>query len=567
MPAAENTPPRFPKRLIVVMALAAVMLLAGWFGYRHHLAGRLTEARLLLAAGHFEDADDAFNQYVKWPLAADVDAERGAVRLVRGEIEAALGHFAAALEHSPEHRRAITDSVLNALLEPGRYDHGMLYVSFLRQAHTPEQLKPHAVEIAAVALGARDVPTASAFFDQAEGYPTQTERYQRVEALLATAKQKQSLPVALDRNDRPLVVFDLETNQYKVAEPELLESWGDPNDADTLMGSLLQRTEGKTLHNTLDLNLQTAAAKAMGNYRGAIVMIAPKTGDVLAAYGTEGYQPFSTAFEPGSTVGVLTYALFLEHGGYPQILVPKKYEASRTIAGKTFYDWTAHGQINTVEEGVAVSSNLVFAQMGINVGVPEITRGFEKLFFDTKPIRYLGKIKKRPTDNWELAKLCIGLDSLEVTTYSLAMLAATIAGDGNVPNARFVERVDNIDGATLWRVDSSTMVQLFAFDGTAEKVRAAMRAAVTDKRGTARRATAEGIDAAMVTGTAGDRPFNSIMIGFFPYEKPTIAFALFLHEGGKCEINGARVAQRLQTSIRQLAPDYLEVEALPLKAK
>ena len=84
-----------------------------------------------------------------------------------------------------------------------------------------------------------------------------------------------------------------------------------------------------------------------------------------------------------------------------------------------------------------------------------------------------------------------------------------------------------------------------------------MAASLTDKRGTARRSKVDFVESAMKTGTSGDRPFNSVMIGLFPAENPKVAFSLFLHNGGKCEYNGAVVARRLQESVRELAPEYL----------
>jgi cell division protein FtsI/penicillin-binding protein 2 len=93
---------------------------------------------------------------------------------------------------------------------------------------------------------------------------------------------------------------------------------------------------------------------------------------------------------------------------------------------------------------------------------------------------------------------------------------------------------------------------------TAKALLKAMKAAVEFERGTARRARVEGVNVAVKTGTAGDRPFNSIIIGILNPVNPKLVFAFELYHGGKCEINGALVAARLQSQIKVIAPQYLD---------
>ena len=138
----------------------------------------------------------------------------------------------------------------------------------------------------------------------------------------------------------------------------------------------------------------------------------------------------------------------------------------------------------------------------------------------------------------------------------LAILPACTASDGVAPSPRLFTHFSNIEGKVIREVRGESLGRLYSSE-TAGKLDRAMRASLTDERGTARRARVEFVDAAMKTGTSGSRPFNSVMIGAFPADNPEIAFALYLHNGGKCEYHGARVAKRLQEAVRELAPEYL----------
>ena len=62
---------------------------------------------------------------------------------------------------------------------------------------------------------------------------------------------------------------------------------------------------------------------------------------------------------------------------------------------------------------------------------------------------------------------------------------------------------------------------------------------------------------AMQTGTSGERPFDTIAMGYFPADRPTVAFGLVLFGGGKAEIHAARVVAELQRAVGELAPEYV----------
>ena len=46
-------------------------------------------------------------------------------------------------------------------------------------------------------------------------------------------------------------------------------------------------------------NSASTAHQAMRGYKGTMVLIDPDSGEILAAYGTPGYHPFTRLFQPG----------------------------------------------------------------------------------------------------------------------------------------------------------------------------------------------------------------------------------------------------------------------------
>ncbi|MEK9176948.1 MAG: penicillin-binding transpeptidase domain-containing protein, partial [Patescibacteria group bacterium] len=78
--------------------------------------------------------------------------------------------------------------------------------------------------------------------------------------------------------------------------------------------------------------------------------------------------------------------------------------------------------------------------------------------------------------------------------------------------------------------------------------REGMRLAVTDPRGTAQALSIPGLKVAGKTGTAqvgAKNEFtNSLIIGFFPYEKPRYAFAIVMERAKSGTLEGAPAAAR-----------------------
>ncbi|QOV21888.1 penicillin-binding protein 2 [Anabaenopsis elenkinii] len=191
-----------------------------------------------------------------------------------------------------------------------------------------------------------------------------------------------------------------------------------------------EATSGNDLNLTIDLNLQIAANKALGNYNGAIVALDPRNGEVLAMVSRPTFDPniFSkqrlsqkdwesvqgtnhplvnralSAFPPASTFKIVTTAAGLESGKFSPKTILQTY-GSLTIGGIRFGEWNhaGFGPLGFVG-AMQWSSDTFFYQVAQAVGGPtliEWTRKFgfgERTGFDFATEETRGLV---PDDQWK----------------------------------------------------------------------------------------------------------------------------------------------------------------------
>lgn len=232
-----------------------------------------------------------------------------------------------------------------------------------------------------------------------------------------------------------------------------------------------QAKPGNDINLTIDLNLQIAAHKALGNYNGAIVAIDPKNGAVLAMVSRPTFDPniFSkqklsqqdwqsvqgenhplvnralSGFPPASTFKIVTTAAGLESGKFSPNTVLQTY-GSLTIGGTRFGEWNhaGFGPLGFVG-AMQWSSDTFFYQVAKGVGGPtliEWTRKFgfgKKTGFDftTEETRGLVPDDKWKQKTWKIPwsvgdtiNMSIGQGALLTTPLQVAVMFAVPANGG-----------------------------------------------------------------------------------------------------------------------------------------
>ncbi|HEY9508801.1 MAG TPA: penicillin-binding transpeptidase domain-containing protein [Verrucomicrobiae bacterium] len=249
---------------------------------------------------------------------------------------------------------------------------------------------------------------------------------------------------------------------------------------------------GKNVVLTLDLHLQEAAQKALGEaavpapVRGAAVVMDVRSGDVLAMvslptfdpnYFVQGFPPGEyqriqslTAeknratqenYRPGSIFKPVVALACLENGMNPNALYEVEPNPQRPSSGiiyvgrRAIRDTVPPGMYN-FKRALIHSSNAYFIHNGLQPGnLEKIIELGEQLHLgetfdlDTRQ-ETSGSFpnRKRIRSNWtdgDTANLCIGQGYLDITPMQMTIVAAALANGGKVLWPRLVDRIESQD--------------------------------------------------------------------------------------------------------------------------
>jgi len=347
---------------------------------------------------------------------------------------------------------------------------------------------------------------------------------------------------------------------------------------------------GYNVVTTLDLHLQQLAEKALEAKakRGAMVIIDPNNGDILALASWPTYDPnlfvpsisteqlkalqddpdipllpraYRSSYPPGSTFKIAVGIAALEsHAVYPE----DQYQCvpAIQIGNVTFHNWKKgdRGALNFVQ-ALTESCDTWFYQVGIKTGAGPIIDWALKLGFGAKcgiPLRgeaegripndqYMKATHGRKLLNGDIANMSIGQGDIQVTPLQMAQAMATIANGGTLYQTRLVQQVQTFDNqiATAYQVRAKRTLDLSS--ETSDQVRTGMINVVNGAGGTAHQASLDNVEVAGKTGTAQWGPKNkertaAWFAGFLPTDQPRYAFAAVYEGDVGSKVHGGSAA-------------------------
>jgi len=329
---------------------------------------------------------------------------------------------------------------------------------------------------------------------------------------------------------------------------------------------------GSDLKLTIDLDLQIAAEKALGNREGAVVILDPKTGEILALVSHPNYDPNRVwealkhgrhpfmnralaTYPPGSIFKVITLTAALEekltHPG-EVFYCPGYYLIGQRKA--RCWKESGHGHL-TVEEGLVQSCDVVFYELGRRLGPERLARyarfyGLgERLGIDL-PQEKRGLV---PTEEWKRQVLRepwyegdsinygIGQGFLQVTPLQMAAVYGAVA-TGKRVKPFLVSEIRKHNGQVIYQVSSSKGEPLPFAKETLEVLRKALKAVVDRGTGIAARMTEVSVSGK--TGTAQNPGLpHAWFLCYAPSEAPEIVIASFVAHGEHGDRAAAYVAR------------------------
>ncbi len=368
----------------------------------------------------------------------------------------------------------------------------------------------------------------------------------------------------------------------------------------------ISATDGQTLHLTIDNKLQKLAWNLLGNNSGAIVVIDPNDGGVLAFVSKPGYNPnwfidgislddwgdlmndskkpllnrgAQGTYPPGSTFKpfLALTALFLGVRTPSSTIYDQGYYV---IPGSThrFRDSekVARGKVNLMD-AITYSSDTYFYKLGLDLGIDRANNVMPMFGFGRKtgvdlPIEDSGLLPSRDwkakhfrddyQKNWQAADSVIfgiGQGLNHYTPLQMAFATTIIANEGKVITPHFFKNTTDknnvliksyVTNPHMLPINNSyfkfikSAMQNVILKGTGHGISAGLQYTMAGKTGTAQ-VVAMNKDNRSAKFQGKQYKDHAWFTAFAPVDKPRIAIAVIVEHGGFGAASAAPIARKI----------------------
>lgn len=334
-----------------------------------------------------------------------------------------------------------------------------------------------------------------------------------------------------------------------------------------------QKNSGDDVVTTLDTKLQQAAYDALGNDKGAVVVMEPSTGKILVSVSKPDYDPNSVKedwenlntseesvmlnramqglYAPGSTFKIVTTLEYMREN--PDYLnYSFNCEGHFTYEGTTIHCFgeQVHGQ-EDLGASLANSCNTSYSNIGLKLDLDKYKKTAEELLFNSKLPSVLAtsqsrfKLSKKDPSS-EVMMTAIGQGKLQVSPYHMALITSAIANGGTLMKPYLVSAVQNHTGTQI----SKTMPEAYGELMKPEEARqlAEYMKQVVDY-GTASSLGRGSYSVAGKTGTAeystDKERTHSWFIGYSNIEQPDIVVSVIVEDSSSTGTVATNVAKHI----------------------
>ena len=354
----------------------------------------------------------------------------------------------------------------------------------------------------------------------------------------------------------------------------------------------------------IDSLLQKTAWDALKDKAGAVVVIDPRDGAVLALVSSPSFDPnlfnggissedwenlsndpshpmgnraISGQYPPGSTYKLIVAAAALEEG----LITPDTAftcNGSFDLGNRTYHCWQkhGHGRVN-LHRAIVESCDVYFYNLGKLVGVDKIAEyarafGLGQITGIDLPQEKSGLI---PTKEWKLSRfkeawqlgetisISIGQGFDLVTPLQLANAYAALANGGTLYRPRIIKRIETADGRIVKAFEPEQKTKIPLSQKNIEILQHALWGVVNENGGTGHALRRKEADVSGKTGTAqvvglpkydgarsrrivsarlGD---HALFVCFAPYKNPEIAIAVIAEHAGHGGSAAAPIARKI----------------------
>lgn len=324
------------------------------------------------------------------------------------------------------------------------------------------------------------------------------------------------------------------------------------------------KIRGDSVYLTLDSRLQQACYDALGAYKGAIVVMEPSTGKILAMVSKPDFDPNTIAQEweslvsdssnsslfnratqgqypPGSTFKILTTLAYLRE--HPQDYENYAFNCTGSISREdvtiTCYNGSVHGTENLAESFLH-SCNGSFANIGMeldNSAFKDICEDFG--FNSDMPITLPSSQSIFSLDSnasyGEEMMTAIGQGETVVSPLQMAMVTSAVANGGVMMEPYVVDHIETYDGDMVKQHKSSKYKEPMTSEEAGIIADFMTR---TVEEGTASSLSGQSYTAAGKTGSAEyeldgeNKSTHSWFVGYSNVNNPDIVVSVIAEDGG-----------------------------------
>ncbi len=335
---------------------------------------------------------------------------------------------------------------------------------------------------------------------------------------------------------------------------------------------------GRDLHTTIDLNLQKLVSDMLGDTRGAVCVLDPETGEVLALYSGPSYNPnifidksqyaaigrvfknpnapllnrALNTYPPGSIFKIVTaYAGLWEKIIDPSTTFVCKGKFKLGNSTRSCWHKSGHGRVN-LQKALETSCNVFFWEVGLKVGqrllAPHAREfGFGKTTGLDLPNEPMGVV---PSSHWktvnihekwyagDTANFAIGQGFVLVSPIQAVLMISMVANGGY----EVIPHILKTDSKTIISKKKVLSEPILAI------IRKGLKDVVNGPSGTGKNAYVSGVNVFAKTGTAqsgkGSDP-HAWFVGYAEFANQKISFCVFEEFGGHGGEDPAKIAKQI----------------------
>ena len=237
-----------------------------------------------------------------------------------------------------------------------------------------------------------------------------------------------------------------------------------------------EKNIGDNVVTTLDVDLQEAAYDALGSSKGAVVVLEPDTGKILAMVSKPDFDPGSVAenweslntneeavllnrvtqghYVPGSTFKIVTALEYMRENpdvsSYSYNCTGEIDSGSNTIH---CFGGKVHGIVD-FRDSLAYSCNTSFSNMGQELDVEKFQQTTQELLFNSKlpsvlPYKKSSFTLSKDAGTAEKMMTAMGQGQTQVSPYHMALITSAIANGGTLMEPYLVDSVTNYKGVII----------------------------------------------------------------------------------------------------------------------